>query len=109
MIDSATRGSRWLFLAFSEVSPVHIRSRSPSRPTQTGTLCGDPSGITVERCAKLGASTKDLMSSESRVGILILRSNFTAQRREPQFSPRIQDKSVVQICQAVSTFCMRLL
>ena len=85
MIDSATRGSRWLFLAFSEVSPVHIRSRSPSSPTQTGTLWGEPSGISVARCAKLRASIKDLMSSESGLGILILRSNFTAQRETPIF------------------------
>ena len=53
MIDSATRGSRWLFLAFSEVSPVHVRSRSPSSPTQTGTLWGEPSGISVARCRLL--------------------------------------------------------
>src|SRR6266496_100481 len=109
MIDSATRGSRWLFLAFSEVSPVHIRSRSPSRPTQTGTLCGDPSGISVERCAKFGASTKDLMSSESRVGILILRTNFTAQRENPD-SPLEYKKELLSKCVRPSlTFCMRLL
>src|SRR5262245_51986436 len=39
--------------------------RSPSRPTHTGTLWGEPSGITVARCAKLGRSSSCLISAES--------------------------------------------
>ena len=36
---------------------VLITTRSPSRSTQTGDTCGEPSGITVARYPKLGAST----------------------------------------------------
>ena len=43
---------------------MHISMRSPSRPTQMGTLCGEPSGIRVARWAKLGPSSKALISSE---------------------------------------------
>ena len=68
-MESETRGSRRVFFALSEPSPVQIRMRSPSRPTQMGTLCGEPSGIRVARWAKLGASSKALISSESGIAM----------------------------------------
>src|SRR5438552_13940769 len=68
-MESDTRGSSRVFLALSEPSPVQIRIRSPSRPTQMGTLCGEPSGIRVARWAKLGASSKALISSESGIAM----------------------------------------
>jgi hypothetical protein len=57
-MESEIRGSRRVFFALSEPSPVQIRMRSPSRLTQTGTLCGEPSGMRVARWAKLGSSSK---------------------------------------------------
>src|SRR2546427_12933698 len=68
-MESETRGSRRVFFAFREPSPVQIRMRSPSRPTQMGTLCGEPSGIRGGRWAKLGAASKALMSSESGIAM----------------------------------------
>src|SRR6185503_2293656 len=62
--DSATRASRRVFRAFSEPSPVAIRMRSPSRPTHTGAICGDPSAMSVARWAKFGASSSRLTSSD---------------------------------------------
>src|ERR1700719_426814 len=64
-MDKATRGSRRVFLAFSEASPVHTTIRSPSRPIQTGTDCGEPSGMRVARCAKFGRSISFLAFSDS--------------------------------------------
>src|SRR5262249_54225669 len=61
-MDSATRGSRRVFFAFSDPSPVQTTIRSPSRPTHTGTLCGEPSDISVARWAKFGRSTSCLIS-----------------------------------------------
>src|SRR2546428_2224411 len=49
MTDSATRASRFVFLALSEASPVQTRIRSPSRSTHPGATCGEPSGISVAR------------------------------------------------------------
>jgi len=57
--------------AFREASPVQIRIRSSSRPIQTGTLCGEPSGMRVARWAKFGASTKALISLESTIGMQV--------------------------------------
>ncbi len=48
-IESATRGSRRVFLALSEPSPVPTRMRSPSRVTHTGADWGEPSGMRVAR------------------------------------------------------------
>src|SRR5579864_703621 len=62
-MESETRGSRRVFFALREPSPVQIKMRSPSRPTQMGTLCGEPSAIRVARWAKLGPSIKALISS----------------------------------------------
>ena len=56
-------------IPFSEPSPVQMRMRPPSRPTHTGTLCGEPSGSSVARWAKLGPSTKAFISLESGVAI----------------------------------------
>jgi hypothetical protein len=61
---------------------VQIRIRSPSRPTQTGTLWGEPSGIKVARWAKLGSSSKALTSLEScnairNVLVAVLRHDLT--------------------------------
>src|ERR1700730_1698177 len=71
-MESETRGSRRVFFALSEPSPVQISMRSLSRPTQMGTLCGEPSGIRVARWAKLGESSKALISSESGIAIGIV-------------------------------------
>src|SRR6267143_2631349 len=68
-IDRATRGSRRVLRPFSDPSLVHTRSRSPSRPTQTGTLWGDPSAIRVARCAKFGRSMRALASADNGAGI----------------------------------------
>src|SRR5438552_266367 len=48
-MESETRGSRRVFFALSEPSPVQISIRSPSRPTQMGTHCGEPSGNLCQR------------------------------------------------------------
>src|SRR5439155_13682900 len=69
MTDSATRASRFVFLALSEASPVQTRIRSPSRSTHTGATCGEPSGISVARWAKFAPRTSALISSESLVAI----------------------------------------
>jgi len=68
-MDSATRGSRRVFFALSEPSPVPTRMRSPSRVTHTGADWGEPSGITVARWAKLGPSKSCLTSSGSDMGM----------------------------------------
>src|SRR5258708_32871485 len=68
-MESDTRGSRRVFFPLSEPSPVQISMRSPSRPTQTGTLCGEPSCISVARCAKLEPSSKFLISLESGIAM----------------------------------------
>src|SRR5271157_983601 len=69
MMESATHGSRRVFFALREPSPVQIRMRSPSRPTQTGALCGEPSGIRVARWAKLGPSSRALIPLESAIAM----------------------------------------
>src|SRR5262245_52884143 len=66
-MDSATRGSRRVFLPFSELSLVPIRMRSPSRDTHTGAHCGEPSAMTLARCAKFAPSSSRLMSSDSAI------------------------------------------
>src|SRR5262245_24957299 len=63
-MESDTRGSRRVFRPFSEPSLVHTRRRSPSRPTQTGAFCGEPSGIRVARCAKFARSIRAWASVE---------------------------------------------
>ncbi len=76
-MESEIRGSRRVFFALSEPSPVQISMRSPSRPTQIGTLCGEPSGIRVARWAKLGPSSKTLISLESGIAmqtVVVLKS-----------------------------------
>src|SRR2546430_1941048 len=47
MTDSATRASRFVFLALSEASPVQTRIRSPSRSTPAGPTWGGPGGTRV--------------------------------------------------------------
>src|SRR5262252_11184697 len=64
-MDSATRGSRLVLRALSEPSPVPTRIRSPSRSTHTGAACGEPSGRSVARWAKLAPRKSALTSSES--------------------------------------------
>src|SRR5438445_13856217 len=64
-MESETRGSRRVFFAFSEPSPVQISMRSPSRPTQMGTHCGEPSGI----------SCSTLPHKDGRYGDPTLRRN----------------------------------
>src|ERR1700730_8217760 len=64
-MEMATRGSRCVFFPLSEVASVQIRRRSPSRPIQTGALCGEPSDMSVAKCAKLGRSINFFTSSES--------------------------------------------
>src|SRR3989442_359547 len=65
---------------FSDPSLVHTRSRSPSRPTQTGTLWGELSAIRVARCAKFGRSMSAMVSADSGasmdtlLGIWMIRS-----------------------------------
>src|SRR5216684_4314147 len=66
-MEIATRGSRCVFLPLSEDASVQIMRRSLSRAIQTGALCGEPSGIRVAKCAKLGRSTSFLISSESEM------------------------------------------
>src|SRR5678815_3102540 len=68
-MDRATLPSRWVLRPLSEPSLVHTRRRSPSRPTQTGTLCGEPSAIRVARCAKLGRSMSALAGGGSGAGM----------------------------------------
>jgi hypothetical protein len=61
----------------SEPSPVQIRTRSSSRPTQTGTLCGEPSGMRVARWAKLGPSSNARISLERGIAMeLSSRGDF---------------------------------
>src|SRR5439155_21995314 len=50
-IDNRERNPRIALrvFRFSEPSPVQIRMRSSSRPIQTGTLCGEPSGMRVAK------------------------------------------------------------
>jgi hypothetical protein len=76
-IESETRGSRLVFFPLSDPSPVQIKTRSSSRAIQTGTLCGEPSGMRVARWAKLGPSSKALISSESGITMApVLARNF---------------------------------
>src|SRR4051812_24611981 len=63
--ESAIRASRFVFFAFSEPSPVATRMRSPSRPTHTGAICGEPSAMRVARCAKFGLSISFRTSSDN--------------------------------------------
>src|SRR5688572_14604128 len=95
-IDSATRGSRRVLRPFSEPSLVQTISRSPSRPTQTGTLCGEPSAIRVARCAKFGRSMRALASAEREVDMgcssclsprIIPRGLRVATRRSGTYNP----------------------
>src|SRR5438105_13355806 len=72
--DSDTRGSRFVFLAFSDPSPVATRMRSPSTPTHTGADCGEPSGSSDARCAKFGSSSSERRSGESAIGMARLLS-----------------------------------
>src|SRR5689334_3919965 len=67
MSDSATRGSRRKFLAFTDVGPVKNAIRSPSAPTKTGTECGDPSGRTVARWATAVVPSRRRTSGSSMV------------------------------------------
>jgi hypothetical protein len=45
--EIATRGSAARLRALREPGPVRKAMRSPSMSTHTGTLCGEPSGISV--------------------------------------------------------------
>jgi hypothetical protein len=69
MMDSATRGSRRAFFALSEPSPVQIRMRSPSRPTQTGRSGANRQASGWARWAKLGPSRRALISVESGIAM----------------------------------------
>src|SRR6266540_2205262 len=62
-IDRATRGSRRMSLAFHDDSSVHTRRWSPSSPTHTTWLRGEPSARSVDKCAELGASSSARTSS----------------------------------------------
>src|SRR2546429_7420920 len=101
MMDSPTRGSRFVFLAFREPSPVQTRIRSPSRSTHTGATCGAPSSISVARWAKFAPRTSALISSESFVAMgtshrgLLERDRQggePANRRPGPTSPRPDDR-----------------
>src|SRR5690349_24033737 len=83
-MDSATRGSRRVFLALSEPSPVSTRMRSPSRVTQTGADWGEPSGMIVARWAKFGPSKSRLTSSGSGIPT------------DVSFGSRADDRSLLQ-------------
>src|SRR3954453_17911400 len=65
--DSATRGSRATLRALRLVGCVKKTMRPSSRPAQIGTVCGEPSGRTVARWTKLGASNSARTSSASSV------------------------------------------
>ncbi len=67
--ESATRPSRRVFRALREPSLVPTRMRSPSRSTQTGADCGEPSGMIVARWAKFGPSISFLTSSGSAMAM----------------------------------------
>src|SRR5271165_964244 len=54
MTEIASRGSRLRFLTFRLVSPVPSTILPSRTPIHTGVLFGEPSGISVDRCAKLG-------------------------------------------------------
>jgi hypothetical protein len=69
-MDTATRGSRLVLRPFKEPSLVQTSRRSPSRPTHTGVLCGEPSGISVARWAKFGRSMSALASADSASGMM---------------------------------------
>src|SRR5439155_17824506 len=64
-IEMATRGSRARLRALRELGWVKNAIRPSSKPTHTGTVCGDPSGSTVARWAKFGASSSARTSSGS--------------------------------------------
>src|SRR5437867_1833689 len=82
MMDSPTRGSRFVFLAFRELSPVQTRIRSPSRSTHTGATCGAPSSISVARWAKFAPRTSALISSESFVAMGTSRRGLLERDRQ---------------------------
>src|SRR5712691_4280653 len=89
-MDSATRGSRRVLRPFSDASLVHTKSRSPSRPTQTGTLCGEPSAIRVARCAKLGRSMSALASADNGVDMDTLLGISMGCRRKADLKPKLK-------------------
>ena len=62
---------------------------TPSRPTQTGTLCGEPSGMRVARWAKLGPSSKALISLKSGIATTTVLAR------------KCQSKSITSICAGV--------
>src|SRR2546428_13450855 len=89
-MDSATRGSRRVLRPFSDPSLVHTRSRSPSRPTQTGTLWGEPSAMRVARCAKFGRSMSAMASADSGVGMDTLLGISMGCRRKADLKPKLK-------------------
>src|SRR6202022_1568304 len=88
-MDSASRGSRRVFLALREPSEVQKTRDSPPRPSQTGVDCGVPSGMSVARCAKFGRSINFLASGDSALGIIL--SLITAGGARIQGSRLISD------------------
>src|SRR5581483_3535713 len=96
-MESATRGSRRVFLPFREESPVQITINSPSLPIHTGTLCGEPSGMSVARCAKLGRSTSPLMSAESSIPINTPASNLSPQRQGFSSRKKLRETQIIAL------------
>src|SRR5262245_57880669 len=81
-MESATRGSRRVFFAFSELSFVPIKMRSPSRETHTGADCGEPSGNRLARWAKLGPSRSRLISSDKAMPMVFSFAGEQGAQRE---------------------------
>jgi hypothetical protein len=77
-MDIASRGSRSRLRAFRDRGDVRNASCPFSTAIHTGTLCGEPSGRKVARCAMLRPSASERTSSGSSVLAYHLLHRFVA-------------------------------
>ena len=67
-MESETRGSRFVFLAFSEPSPVQTRTRSLSWPAQAGdALCLRAYELYEARGKEDGHELEDWLAAEEEI------------------------------------------
>src|SRR5215469_14026211 len=102
----ATRGSRRVLRPLTELSSVAIKRQSPSRPIQTGALCGEPSESSVARWAKLRPSIRRMTSAESLAGIKFSSGTLLCLRRKAQQHPESELFLAGRIAE-VRTYCSR--